>query len=107
MISYYNVSLQTHDHPLKTFIANIIQEYVYCKECPSRSNPFTSLNYFIVPITNIASISVLTIPVHDFPYGNLVDDLLIEELTPENNAVNEININNPLDFIIIVLITLT
>ena len=25
---------------------------------------------------------------------------LIDELNPENNAVNEININNPLDFII-------
>ena len=40
---------------------------------------------------------VLTIPVHDFPYSNFADDCLIDELTPENNAVNEINIDNPLD----------
>ena len=33
-------------------------------------------------------------------YSNLVDDGLLDELTPENNAVNVININNPLDSII-------
>ena len=40
---------------------------------------------------------VLTIPVHDFPFSNLADDFLIDELKPEKN---EIIINNPLDFII-------
>ena len=43
---------------------------------------------------------VLTIPVHDFPFSNLEDDCLIDEWNPEINAVNEININNPPDFII-------
>ena len=43
---------------------------------------------------------VLTIPVHDFPFSNLSDDCLIDELNPEINAVNEININKPPDFII-------
>ena len=95
-----DTSLQAHDHSLKTFIANIAQEHVYCKERPSRTNPFTSLNYFTVPITNIILLPVLTTPVYNFPYNNLSDDCLIDELTPENNAVNEININNPLDFII-------
>ena len=42
----------------------------------------------------------LTIPVHDFPFRHLSDDCLIDELNPEINAVNEININNPPDFII-------
>ena len=99
-ISSYDASLQAHDHSLRTFIANIAQEHVYCKERPSRTNPFTSLNYFTVPITNIISLPVLTIPVYNLPYNNLSDDCLIDELTPENNAVNEININNPLDSII-------
>ena len=82
------------------FLANIAQEHVYCKKRPSRTNPFTSLNYFIVPFTNIISMPVLTIPVHDFPFSNLSDDCLIDELNPEINAVNGININNPPDFII-------
>ena len=99
-ISSYIASLQAHDHFIGTFFANIAQEHVYCKERPSRTNPFTSLNYFVVPFTNIISIPVLTIPIHDFPFSNLPDDCLIDELNPENNAVNEININNPLDFLI-------
>ena len=99
-ISSYDASLQAHAHPLRTLIANIAQEHVYCKERPSRTNPFTSLNYVIVPITNIISLAVLTISVYNFPYINLSDDCLIDELTPENNAVNEININNPLYSII-------
>ena len=100
LLSSYDASLQTHDHSLRTFFANIAQEHVYCKERPSRTNPFTSLNYFIVPFTNIISMPVLTIPVHDFPFRHLSDDCLIDELNPEINAVNEININNPPDFII-------
>ena len=99
-ISLYDASLQAHDHSLRTFFANIAQEHLYCKERPSRTNPFTSLNYFIVPFTNIISMPVLTIPGHDFPFSNLADDCLIDELNPEINAVNEININNPPDFII-------
>ena len=43
---------------------------------------------------------VLTIPVHDFPFSKMADDCLIDELNAENNAVKEININNPLVFII-------
>ena len=58
------------------------------------------INYFIVLFTNIISMPVLTIHVHDFPFSNLADDCLIDELNPENNAVNEININNPHDCII-------
>ena len=81
-ISSYDASLQAHDHSLRTFIANIAQEHIYCKERPYRTNPFTSLNYFIVPITNIISMPVLTIHVHDFPYCNLADDCLIDELIP-------------------------
>ena len=100
LISSYDASLQTHDHSLRNFFTNIAQEHVYCKERPSRTNPFTSVNYFIVPFTNIISMPVLTIPVHDFPFSNLSDDCLIDELNPEINAVNEININNPPDFII-------
>ena len=99
-ISSYDASLQAHDHSLRKLFANIAQEHVYCKERPSITNPFTSLNYFIVPFTNIISMPVLTIPVHDFPFSNLADDCLIDELNPEINAVNEININNPPDFII-------
>ena len=62
LISSYDASLQTHDHSLRTFFANIAQEHVYCKERTSRTNPFTIQNYFIVPFTNIISMPVLTIP---------------------------------------------
>ena len=87
-VSSYDASLQAHDHSVWTFFVNIAQEHVYCKERPSRTNPFTSLNYFIVPFTNIISMPVLTIPVHDFPFSNLADDFLIDEMNPEKNAVN-------------------
>ena len=38
-ISSYDASLQAHDHSLRTFFANIVQEHVYCKELNIRSLP--------------------------------------------------------------------
>ena len=47
--SHITCHLQAHDNSLRTFLANIAQEHVYCKERPT--SPFTSPNYFTVPFT--------------------------------------------------------
>ena len=63
-------------------------------------NALLELTHLLVKITllyllqTLFQCSVLTIPIHDFPFSNLADDCLTDELNPENNAVNEININN-------------
>ena len=43
--------------------------------------------------------SALTIPIYNFPFSNLADGCLIDELAAENIALYEINISKPLDSI--------